>query len=98
MYTVGKVSPAAEKIIKVAKDCLYLGIDEVRPGNFIGNIGFAISKYAEKQGYGVVREYTGHGVGIDFHEEPYVYHKAAKNTGAAMKPGMIFTIEPMINE
>jgi methionyl aminopeptidase len=77
---------------------MQLGIDEIRPGNFFGNIGFAISKYAEKQWYWVVREYTGHGVGIEFHEEPYIYHKAAKNTGSIMKPGMIFTVEPMINE
>lgn len=98
MYTVGTVSKNAEKLIKMAKDCMYLGIDEVRPGNFIGNIGFAISKYAEKNGYWVVREYTGHGVGIEFHEDPFIYHKAAKNTGIVMKPGMTFTIEPMINE
>ncbi len=98
MYTVGKVTDAAKNIIKVAKESLDIGIAEIYPENFFWNIGFAISKYAEKKWCGVVREYTGHGVGIEFHEEPYVYHKAAKNTGAIIKPGMIFTVEPMINE
>jgi methionyl aminopeptidase len=69
----------------------------VRPGNFFGNIGYAISQYAESRGYSVVRDYTGHGVGVEFHEEPYVYHKAEKNTGPKMQAGMVFTIEPMIN-
>ena len=98
MYTVGKVSPTSEKLIKIAKESMEIGINEVFPGNHFGNIGFAIAKFAEKKGYGVVREYTGHGVGVDFHEEPYVYHKALKNTGPIIKSGMIFTIEPMINE
>ena len=81
----------------MARQCLEIGIEQVRPGNLFGNIGYEIAKYAEKQGYGVVREYTGHGVGIEFHEEPYVYHKAPKDSGDFIQSGMIFTIEPMIN-
>lgn len=96
-YLVGNVSPEEAKLVSVAKECLDVGIEQVRPGNRFGNIGYAIGTYAEKHGYGVVREYTGHGVGIHFHEEPYVVHKAPKDSGPKMEPGMIFTIEPMIN-
>ena len=97
MYTVGEVSEKARELIAVTKKAWEIGIAEVRPGNFFGNIGYAISQYAEPRGYSVVRDYTGHGVGVEFHEEPYVYHKAEKNTGPKMQPGMVFTIEPMIN-
>ena len=97
MYSVGKVSEQAEKIMLEAKNSLEIGMSQVFPGNQFGNIGFHVAEYAEGKGYSVVREYTGHGVGVAFHEEPYVYHKANKNTGPKMKPGMIFTIEPMIN-
>lgn len=97
MYTVGTIPEKTQKLIEVAKKSLAIGIAEVRPGNFFGNIGYAISQYAEAHGFSVVRDYTGHGVGVEFHEEPYVYHKAAKNTGPKMQAGMVFTIEPMIN-
>lgn len=97
MYTVGTVSEKAKDLIAVTKKAWEIGIAEVRPGNFFGNIGFAISQFAESRWYSVVRDYTGHGVGLEFHEEPYVYHKAAKNTWPKMQPGMVFTIEPMIN-
>lgn len=97
MYTVGSISEKAQKLIDAAHESMMIGIKEVRPGNTFGNIGYAISQFAEGKGYSVVREYTGHGVGVQFHEEPYVYHKAAKNTGPKMQPGMVFTIEPMIN-
>ena len=97
MYTVWAVSEKAKELIAVTKKAWEIGIAEVRPGNFFGNIGYAISQYAEGRGYSVVRDYTGHGVGIEFHEEPYVYHKAEKNTGPKMQVGMVFTIEPMIN-
>ena len=97
MYTVGEVSEKAKDLIAVTKKSWEIGIAEVRPGNFFGNIGYAISQYAEGRGYSVVRDYTGHGVGVEFHEEPYVYHKAEKNTGPKMQVGMVFTIEPMIN-
>ena len=97
MYTVGSVDPKALELIAVTKKAWEIGIAEVRPGNFFGNIGYAISQYAESRGYSIVREYTGHGVGVQFHEEPYVYHKATKNSGPKMQVGMVFTIEPMIN-
>lgn len=97
MYSVGSISENAKKIIAVTKRAWEIGIEQVRPGNYFGNIWYEISKYAEENGCSVVREYTGHGVGVQFHEEPYVYHKAEKNSGPKMQPGMIFTIEPMIN-
>lgn len=98
MYRVGSISPVAEKLIRVTKHCLDLGIQQVRPGNYFGNIGFVIGRYAKSQQFSVVYEYCGHGVGINFHEEPQVDHIARRNSGAVMLPGMIFTIEPMINE
>ncbi len=97
MYTVGQIDPRAQALIDVTKRAWLIGIDQVRPGNFFGNIGYEIAKYAEWLGYSVVRDYTGHGVGVRFHEEPYVYHKADRNSGPKMLPGMVFTIEPMIN-
>ena len=98
MYTVGVVNNEALRLITATKQALDLGIEQVRPGNFFGNIGYEIAKYAESQGYSVVRDYTGHGVGIQFHEvPPVIYHKADRNSGSKILPGMIFTIEPMIN-
>ncbi|MDP4207456.1 MAG: type I methionyl aminopeptidase [Bacteroidota bacterium] len=98
MYTVGTISPVAEKLIDVAKHCIDLGIREVRPENHFGNIGYAISRYATSKGFSVVFEFCGHGVGIKFHEAPDIDHAARKNSGPKMKAGMTFTIEPMINE
>ncbi|MBL7972697.1 MAG: type I methionyl aminopeptidase [Prolixibacteraceae bacterium] len=98
MFTIGEVSPVALDLIEVTKHCLNLGIQQVRPGNQFGNIGFAISKYAKARGYSVVYEFCGHGVGVNFHEEPQIDHTSRRNTGPIMKPGMTFTIEPMINE
>ncbi len=98
MYTVGEISAKAEKIIEIAKHSLDLGIQQVKPGNHFGNIGFVIGRYVKAQKHSVVYEFCGHGVGVDFHEAPQVDHIARKNTGAIMQPGMIFTIEPMINE
>lgn len=97
MYTVGKISEKAEKLIAVTKRCLEIGIEQVRPGNFYGNIGYEIDKYATSEGFSVVRDFTGHGVGVKFHEEPYVYHRAPRNSGPKIEAGMVFTIEPMIN-
>ncbi len=98
MYLVGQPSETAIKLVDTTRHCLHLGIQQVRPGNYIGNIGYAISRYAIAQGYTVVYEYCGHGVGLEFHEEPQIDHAARKNSGPKMRPGMIFTIEPMINE
>jgi len=97
MYKVGDVTTQASDLVEATKHCLDLGIGQVKPGNKFGNIGYVISRYAKSKGYSVVFEFCGHGVGIDFHEDPQVEHSARKNTGAVMKPGMIFTIEPMIN-
>lgn len=98
MYWLGEISPKAQQLIDATLHCLNLGIQQVKPGSYFGNIGFAISRYAQAKGYSVVYEFCGHGVGIDFHEEPQVEHTGRRNTGPMMKPGMIFTIEPMINE
>ncbi len=98
MFTVGDVSPDAQKLIDVTRHCLGLGIQQVRPGNQFGNIGFVISRYAKANGFSVVYEFCGHGVGLKFHEEPQVDHSSRRNRGPNMEPGMIFTIEPMINE
>ena len=98
MYTIGEVSPIAIDLIEVTRHCMDLGIHQVRPGNNFGNIGFVIGKYVKSNGYSVVYEYCGHGVGVKFHEEPQIDHTSRRNTGPVMKPGMTFTIEPMINE
>ena len=98
MYTVGEVSEVAKKLIDVTKHCLDLGIQQVRPGNYLGNIGYVISRYATSQGFSVVYEFCGHGVGVEFHEDPQVDHSSRKNSGPKLRPGMTFTIEPMINE
>ena len=98
MFTVGEISPQAEKLIDVTKHCLDLGVQQVKPGNPFGNIGFVISRYAKAKGFSVVYEFCGHGVGLQFHEEPQVDHTSRRNKGPKMKPGMIFTIEPMINQ
>jgi len=97
MFAIGEISEQAQNLLDTTKHCLNLGIQQVQPGNYFGNIGFFINRYAQAKGYSVVYEFCGHGVGIDFHEEPQVDHIARKNSGAEMKPGMIFTIEPMIN-
>ncbi len=97
MFTIGEVSPKAKDLIEVTKHCLDLGLKQVQPGNYFGNIGFVISRYAKAKGCSVVFEFCGHGVGLNFHESPQVDHAARKNSGEKMKPGMIFTIEPMIN-
>ena len=98
MFVIGEASETAMKLVNATKHCIDLGIQQVRPGNYFGNIGYAISRYAIAQGFTVVYEFCGHGVGIEMHEDPQVDHTARKNSGPKMKPGMIFTIEPMINE
>jgi methionyl aminopeptidase len=97
MYTIGEVSQEAKDLIDVTKECLNIGISQVYPDNHFGNIGYAIGTYAQSRGYSVVYQFCGHGTGVDFHEEPNIPHIAPKDSGALMKPGMVFTIEPMIN-
>jgi len=96
-YFVGTPGPAARKIVGVARECLRCGMDMVRAGNTVGDIGWAIQAHAESQGCSVVREFVGHGIGFDFHEPPQVPHFGRQGEGLALIPGMIFTIEPMIN-
>ncbi|MDA3817929.1 MAG: type I methionyl aminopeptidase [Prolixibacteraceae bacterium] len=98
MYWIGDIPEKTQKLIDDTYHCLNLGIQQVKPDNKFGNIGFVISRYAKARGYSVVYEFCGHGVGCDFHEEPQVEHIARKNSGPTMKPGMTFTIEPMINQ
>lgn len=97
MFVIGKPSVLAERLIKITYDCLMLGIEQVKPGAHFGDIGEKIQQYAEKNRFTVVREYCGHGIGKIFHEAPNVLHYGKAGTGEVMQPGMIFTIEPMIN-
>jgi methionyl aminopeptidase len=97
MFTVGETNSYAQTLINVTKECLALGIKQCVAGNRFGFIGNAIEKYATSFGYSVVYEFCGHGVGLKFHEEPEVAHNRTEDLGAIMEPGMIFTIEPMIN-
>ena len=96
-YFVGQPTPNARKIVAVARQCLKLGIDQVKPGKTIGDIGWAIQQHAEKQGCSVVREFVGHGTGFEFHEPPQVPHFGNSGQGIELVAGMVFTIEPMIN-
>lgn len=97
MFMIGQVKPENQKLVRVAKECLELGLQAARPWGFLGDIGTAVQEHAEKNGYSVVREFGGHGVGLKFHEDPFVSHVGRKGTGMLLVPGMMFTIEPMIN-
>lgn len=97
MYLVGNTSILAQRLTKIAQECLYIGIEQVKPGAQLGDIGFAIQKHAESNHYSVVREYCGHGIGCAFHENLQVLHYGQPKTGTILCPGMTFTIEPMIN-
>jgi methionyl aminopeptidase len=97
MFTIGEGSIQSKRLIQSTLNALYLGINEVKPGAKLGNIGHAIQKYAEPLGFSIVREYCGHGIGNVFHEEPQVLHYGKADTGPTLEAGMIFTIEPMIN-
>ncbi len=96
-FFAGTPSPQAEKIVAVAAESLRRGIEIVKPGATLGDVGYAIQSYAEGQGCSVVREFVGHGVGLDFHEQPQVLHFGKPGKGVTLVPGMVFTIEPMIN-
>lgn len=97
MFIIGKTTPEKEQLVRAAKECLEIGAEAAKPYSFVGDIGHAIQEHAEKYGYGVVRDLCGHGVGLDFHEEPEVLHYGKRGTGMLLVPGMVFTIEPMIN-
>lgn len=97
MFMIGEVSPEKRRLVEVTKECLEIGAAAAKPFGFVGDIGNAIQHHAEKNGYSVVRDLCGHGVGLEFHEEPEVCHFGRKGTGMLLVPGMVFTIEPMIN-
>ena len=97
-YLVGEVSPLAKRLVQVTYEALWKGIKAVRPGARLGDVGFAIEKHAKQHGYSVVREYCGHGIGGQMHEPPQVLHWGKPDTGVVLREGMVFTIEPMINE
>jgi methionyl aminopeptidase len=96
-FCVGEVSPEAESLVQIALISLRKGMEQVRPGATVGDIGWAIQTYAEARGCSVVREMVGHGVGFEFHEPPQIPHVGSKGAGLELVPGMVFTIEPMIN-
>ena len=97
MYIVGEAPIKARRLVEVTYECLMLGIEQAKPGNFLGDIGHAIQRHAEKHRYGVVRDFCGHGLGRVFHDSPEVVHIGRPGTGPELRPGMFFTIEPMIN-
>jgi methionyl aminopeptidase len=97
-YLVGNASPAARRLVRVARDAMWKGIGQVRPGAHLGDIGAAIERHAKRNGCSVVREYCGHGIGRDMHEEPQVLNFGRPGTGPKLREGMVFTIEPMINQ
>ncbi|ODH01224.1 type I methionyl aminopeptidase [Nostoc sp. KVJ20] len=97
-FFVGTPSPTTRKLVEVTEECLRLGIAEVKPGGRIGDIGAAIQEYAEAQGFSVVRDFVGHGISNIFHTAPDVPHYGTRGKGKRLRPGMVFTIEPMINE
>lgn len=98
MFFIGEPSQADERLVRITQECLYLGIDLVKPGARLGDIGHVIQQHAEANHYSVVREYCGHGIGKVFHEDPQVLHYGRPGTGLELQAGMIFTIEPMINQ
>ena len=97
MFIIGETTPQKKKLVEVAKECLEIGMEAAKPFGFVGDIGNAIERHAKKNGFSVVRDLCGHGVGLEFHEEPDVEHFGKKGIGMLLVPGMTFTIEPMIN-
>lgn len=96
-YGVGTITPEARRLLDVTQQSLELAIEQVKPGNRLGDIGWAVQQYAEKNGYGVVRDYVGHGIGRQMHEEPAVPNFGTPHTGLRLEPGMVICIEPMLN-
>ncbi len=97
MFCIGNVSEGNRKLVDVAKECVELGLKEVKPWGHLGDVAYAINSHAKANGYSVVRDVGGHGIGLEFHENPYVSYVINKGTGMVMAPGMVFTIEPMVN-
>lgn len=97
MFMLGNVPEETRKLVQVARECIDVGLAQVKPWNFLGDMAQAINDYAKKNGYSIVREIGGHGIGLEFHEEPFVSYVTPKGTEMLMVPGMVFTIEPMVN-
>ncbi len=97
-YLVGEVSPLAKRLVDVTYEAMWKGIRAVRPGATLGDVGHAIERHARRNGYAVVREYCGHGIGREMHEDPQVLHWGRPRTGLTLREGMVFTIEPMLNQ
>lgn len=97
MFAVGDVKPEAAALVRVAQECMDKGIEQVKPFNRLGDIAWAIEKYASQYGYSVVRDYGGHGIGKEFHEDPFIFHFGPRERGMVLVPNMVFTVEPMIN-
>jgi methionyl aminopeptidase len=97
MFFVGEPGIQAKRLCEITYESMWRGIEEIKPGKHLGDVGHAIQRFAESQGYSVVREFCGHGIGAKFHEDPQVLHYGRAGTGLELKPGMIFTVEPMIN-
>jgi len=97
-YLVGEVAPLAKRLVQVTYEAMWKGIQAVRPGATLGDVGHAIERHARKNGYSIVREYCGHGIGREMHEDPQVLHWGKPRTGLVLREGMVFTIEPMVNQ
>lgn len=97
-YMVGEVAPGAKRLVRVAQEAMWAGIGQVRPGARLGDIGFAIDRHAKRNGYSIVRDFCGHGIGREMHEEPSVLHFGRRDTGLKLREGMVFTVEPMVNQ
>lgn len=97
MFIIGKTTPERERLVRVAKECMEAGIAQVKPWQFLGDMADAVNSHAKKNGCSVVAEVGGHGVGLEFHEDPFVSYVAPKGTEMLLVPGMVFTIEPMVN-
>lgn len=97
-YLVGEVAPAVRRLVRVAREAMWQGIGQVKPGGRLGDVGYAIERHAKRNGYAVVRDYCGHGIGREMHEEPQVLNFGRRGTGPVLREGMVFTVEPMINQ
>lgn len=97
MFMLGNVAPETQRLVQVARECIDVGLEQVKPWNFLGDMAQAVNDHARANGYSIVREIGGHGVGLEFHEDPFVSYVTSKGTEMLMVPGMVFTIEPMVN-
>lgn len=97
MFCIGNVNAERRKLVRIAREAISVGLEQVKPWNYLGDMGEAIHTFVRSHGYSVVREIGGHGIGLEFHEDPFVSYVSSKGTGMLMVPGMVFTIEPMIN-